>query len=145
MMLWVKGFHVIAMVCWFAGLFYLPRLFVYHAMAESEGDTKGVERFQTMERKLYLGIMVPSMLATVLLGFWMLMVGWNAYYAKAHWMHIKLLLVFVLVGYHYTCGRYVLKFSEGKNVRSHKFYRVFNELPVFLLIAIVLLVILKQP
>mgnify|MGYP000918886709 CR=1 FL=1 len=144
-MLWVKGFHIVAVVCWFAGLFYLPRLFVYHAMAQSEGDTRGVERFKIMERKLYLGIMTPSMLLTAILGFWMLLQGWKEYYSQAHWMHIKLVLVFLLMGYHHACGRLVVKFAEDRNTRSDKFYRVFNELPVFILIAVVLLVVVKQP
>jgi putative membrane protein len=144
-MLWVKGFHIIAVVCWFAGLFYLPRLFVYHAMAEAEGDTRGVERFKIMERKLYLGIMTPSMLVTAILGLWMLAKGWNGYFSQAAWMHIKLVLVFLLIGYHHACGRMVVKFAENRNTRSHKFYRFFNELPVLILVAVVLLAVLKQP
>jgi putative membrane protein len=144
-MLWMKGFHVIAMVCWFAGLFYLPRLFVYHAMAEQEGDKRGLDRFKIMERKLYRGIMTPSMVLTVALGLGMLFPLWDEYYRNATWMHIKLGLVMTLLAYHYACGRMVASFASDLNRRGHVFYRIFNELPVFILVAIVLLVVLKQP
>jgi putative membrane protein len=144
-MLWMKAFHVIAMVCWFAGLFYLPRLFVYHAMAQQEGDTRGVERFKVMERKLYRGIMTPAMLLTVALGLGMLIPLWGTYYGTAAWMHIKLALVVVLLAYHHVCGRMVRGFASDSNQRGHVFYRIFNELPVLILVAVVILVILKQP
>lgn len=144
-MLWMKAFHVIAMVCWFAGLFYLPRLFVYHAIAQQEGDLRGVERFKIMERKLYRGIMTPSMLLTAGLGLGMLIPLWESYYKEAFWMHIKLALVVVLLAYHHACGRMVRTFAEERNRRSHVFYRFFNELPVIILVAVVILVIVKQP
>lgn len=138
-MLWIKAFHIIAMVCWFAGLFYLPRLFVYHA---SSSDTASVERFKIMERKLYRGIMNPSMIATVALGLWLLSYAPQAYMAQG-WMHIKLFLVLVLLAYHHYCGRLVKQFADDRNQRSHVFYRWFNEFPVIVLIAVVILVVVK--
>ena len=144
-MLWLKAFHVIAVVCWFAGLFYLPRLFVYHAMAQQEGDQRGVDRFKIMERKLYRGIMTPSMFLTAILGLSMLVPAWHTYYHATLWMHIKLALVLVLMAYHFMCGAMVKTFASDQNTKGHVFYRIFNELPVFLLFAIVLLVIVRQP
>ncbi|MDF2446406.1 MAG: rane protein [Moraxellaceae bacterium] len=138
-MLWLKALHVIAMVCWFAGLFYLPRLFVYHAATT---DLPGRERFKVMERKLYRGIMWPSLLLTVLFGFWMLSLNWP-YYRTQGWLHAKLALVGLLVVYHLCCGRYLKAFQQDRNTRSHVFFRIFNELPVVALIAIVILVIVR--
>ncbi|MBL7252333.1 protoporphyrinogen oxidase HemJ [Alloalcanivorax marinus] len=138
-MLWLKAFHIIAVICWFAGIFYLPRLFVYHAMAE---DQTSRDRFKIMERKLYRGIMNPSMIATVLLGAWMLVLRWD-YYKTQGWMHAKLALVVLLIGYHHVCLAYLKKFAADANTKSHKFYRVFNEIPVLLLIAIVILVVVR--
>jgi putative membrane protein len=136
--LWVKALHIIAMVCWFAGLFYLPRLFVYHAMSEDETSQ---QRFCVMERKLYRGIMNPSMIATVLLGGWLLYL--NPAWLQMGWLHAKLLLVAVLIGYHHTCGAQLKRFARGENARSHVFYRWFNEAPVLLLLGIVILVAVK--
>lgn len=136
--LWVKALHIIAIVCWFAGLFYLPRLFVYHAMAE---DQPSRERFTVMERKLYRGIMNPSMIATLLLGGWLLYL--NPGWLQMGWLHAKLTLVAVLVGYHHVCGAQLKRFARGENVRSHVFYRWFNEVPVLFLLAIVILVVVK--
>lgn len=144
-MLIVKAFHVIAVVCWFAGLFYLPRLFVYHVQALKEGDTKGSERFKTMERKLYRGIMTPSAVIAAVLGIWMLVDRWDSYFAQATWMHIKLTLVILLIAYHYACGIYQRKFTSDTNTKSERFFRIFNELPVFVLVAVIILAILKQP
>lgn len=138
-MLWLKALHVIAVVCWFAGLFYLPRLFVYHAEAE---DALGRERFKVMERKLYRGIMWPSLVVTVLAGAWMLGLNWD-YYRTQGWLHAKLALVVLLVAYHFACGHYLRAFAADRNTRSHVFYRVFNELPVLALVAIVILVIVR--
>ena len=138
-MLWLKALHVIAVVCWFAGLFYLPRLFVYHAEAE---DAVGRERFKVMERKLYRGIMWPSLVVTVLAGVWMLGLNWD-YYRTQGWLHAKLALVVLLVAYHFACGHYLRAFAADRNTRSHVFYRVFNELPVLALVAIVILVIVR--
>ena len=144
-MLLVKAFHIIAVVCWFAGLFYLPRLFVYHVQALKEGDSKGSERFKTMERKLYRGIMTPSAVIAAVLGIWMLAERWDSYFAQAAWMHIKLTLVIALIIYHYACGLYQKKFATDNNVKSERFFRFFNELPVFILVIVVILATLKQP
>ena len=137
---WSKSFHVIAMVTWFAALFYLPRLFVYHAMADDEISN---ERFKVMERKLYKGIMNPSMYVCVGLGLWMLYdYAWTTY-SHMGWLHAKLTLVVPLIVYHFYCGKLLRSFRDDKNTRSHVFYRVFNELPVLVLIAVVCLVIVK--
>jgi len=135
-MLWVKSLHIIFMVTWFAGLFYLPRLFVYHAMAE---DTPSRERFKVMERKLYLGIMTPGAVLTVVFGTW-LWVGWNF---SGKWLVAKLVLVLTLLVYHVWCGLLLLEFRDDRNRRSHVWYRWFNEVPTVLLFLIVFLVVLK--
>jgi len=139
--LWIKAFHIIAVICWFAMLFYLPRLFVYHAMAE---DKTSKDRFKIMERKLYRGIGTPSMLATVALGFWTATYTWE-YYASSTWFHIKLAIVALLVVYHFICGEHVKRFRDDKNTKSHVYFRIFNEIPVVALIAAVILVVVKQP
>lgn len=138
-MLWVKAFHIIAMVCWFAGLFYLPRLFVYHAQSE---DQASQERFKVMERKLYRGITTPSMIATVALGIWLISYSPQAYLSQG-WLQAKLALVLVLIIYHFHCGRLVKLFRDDQNTRSHVFYRWFNEFPVLILIAVVILASVK--
>ncbi len=139
-MIWVKAFHIISVVTWFAALFYLPRLFVYHAMAD---DSVGIERFKVMERKLYRGIMTPSMVVVVALGLWMLFdYAWSAY-AHMGWLHAKLLLVAVLIAYHFYCGKLVRDFRDDRNTKGHVFYRWFNEFPVLILIAVVLLAVAK--
>jgi len=135
-MLWIKAFHVIAMVTWFAGLFYLPRLFVYHAMSS---DQTSIERFKIMERKLFYGIMTPGGVLTVILGLWL----WLGYGIDGTWMHIKFALVLILIAYHIYCGKLLLDFKYDRNTRSHIFYRWFNEFPVLLMIAIIILVIVK--
>ncbi|KRW55908.1 protoporphyrinogen oxidase HemJ [Stutzerimonas nitrititolerans] len=137
--LWLKALHIVAIVCWFAGLFYLPRLFVYHAMSE---DQLSRERFQTMERKLYRGIMMPSMIATLLFGIGMIAMN-PGLFATGGWLHAKLALVIVLIGYHHLCGAQLKRFARDENNRSHVFYRWFNEFPVLLLLAIVILVVVK--
>ncbi len=139
MFLWLKAFHLIAVICWFAGIFYLPRLFVYHAMAE---DQVSRERFKIMERKLYRGIMNPSMIVTVVLGLWMLISHWDLYKTQG-WMHAKLALVVLLIGYHHMCLVHLKKFAVDANTKSHRFFRVFNEIPVLLLVGIVILVVVK--
>ncbi len=139
-MLWVKAFHIIFMVTWFAGLFYLPRLFVYHAMSSDEISN---ERFKVMERKLFHGIMTPGAVLTLLMGLWMLYdYAWTAY-AESGWLHAKLALILVLIAYHSYCGRLVNNFKHDRNERSHKFYRWFNEFPVLILVIITLLVVVK--
>ncbi|QIB50763.1 protoporphyrinogen oxidase HemJ [Pseudomonas sp. OIL-1] len=138
MYLWIKAFHIIAVITWFAGLFYLPRLFVYHAAAD---DRLSLERFKVMERKLYRGIMMPSMLVAVVLGLWMVML--QPGYLEQAWLHAKLTLVALIVLYHFACGALLRTFAADQNTRSHVFYRWFNEAPVLVLMAIVLLVVLK--
>lgn len=136
---WIKAAHIISMVCWFAAIFYLPRLFVYHAMSD---DSISHERFAIMERKLYRGIMTPSMIATWVFGLWMLALGWEVYKTEG-WLHIKLLLVLLLSGYHGACGFYRKKLIDNPHYKSHKFWRWFNEVPVFALVFIVILVVVK--
>ena len=139
-MLWIKSLHVIFMVTWFAGLFYLPRLFVYHALADP-ADSTGIERFKVMERKLYFGIMAPGAVLTIVFGLW-LWLGWFRG-AFGPWFHVKLALVAVLVGYHLWCGKLLVAFREDRNTRSHVWYRWFNEAPTVLLFGSVFLVVLK--
>ena len=133
-----KVIHLIALISWFAGLFYLPRLFVYHAMAT---DTGVQETLDVMQYKLYHYIMQPALVVTVAAGLWMLML-WN--WALPAWMHIKLTLVVALVLYHLQCGRLIKQLELGKSRHSHTFFRWFNEIPTLLLIAIVYLVV-QQP
>jgi len=135
-MLIVKSLHIIFVVTWFAGLFYLPRLFVYHASAE---DTISKERFKVMERKLYYGIMTPGGVLSIALGLW-LWFGWGV---TGGWLHAKLALVALLVAYHLWCGRLMIAFREDRNTRGHVWYRWFNEAPTVLLFAIVFLVVVK--
>jgi len=138
-MLWIKALHIISMVCWFAGLLYLPRLFVYHANSE---EVASKEKFKIMERKLYRGIMTPAAALTLLFGVWL--ISFNAhYYMQAGWFHAKLALVVILLGYHHACGRLLRKFAIDQNTRSHIFYRWFNELPAVILVAIVILVVVR--
>ncbi|MDF1795229.1 MAG: protoporphyrinogen oxidase HemJ [Coxiellaceae bacterium] len=138
-MLWVKAFHVIFMVCWFAGLFYLPRLFVYHADAK---DDVSNQRFKVMEAKLYFAITLPSALLTTICGLWLLFAN-HSYYEQFNWMHAKLALVAILWAYTLYCGRLVGIFKQDANKRSHKWFRCFNEVPSILLIVIVILTIVK--
>ncbi|RMF18594.1 MAG: protoporphyrinogen oxidase HemJ [Gammaproteobacteria bacterium] len=138
-MLWLKAIHIMAVVSWFAGLFYLPRLFVYHAMTE---DQTGKDRFKIMERKLYRGIMTPAMIATYLFGFWIVALSPGAYFAYG-WFHAKLLIVLLLTLYHFWCGRLIKVFAEDANTRSHVWYRFFNELPTLGLIGAVILVVVR--
>jgi putative membrane protein len=135
-MLWIKSFHIIFMVTWFAGLFYLPRLFVYHALSD---DQVSRERFKVMERKLFFGIMTPGALLTILFGTWL----WLGYGFQGGWLHAKLTLVAVLVVYHIYCGKLLLDFKRDRNLHGHVFYRWLNELPVVILVAIILLVELQ--
>ena len=132
----VKSLHIVFMVTWFAGLFYLPRLFVYHSMTT---DREGSERFKIMERKLYFGIMTPGALLTLVFGLWL----WLGYGFGGGWLYAKLALVALLIGYHLWCGRLLADFKHDRNRHNHVWYRWFNEAPVLLLLAIVLLVVLK--
>ncbi|MEG1039804.1 MAG: protoporphyrinogen oxidase HemJ [Pseudomonas sp.] len=136
--LWIKALHIVSVVCWFAGLFYLPRLFVYHAQSQ---DSISQERFVIMERKLYRGIMLPSMIATLVFGIWLMSL--TPGFLSQGWMHAKLTLVILLIGYHHMCGAQLKRFARGENTRSHVFYRWFNEVPVLILLAIVILVVVK--
>ena len=137
LLLWLKAFHVIALVTWFAGLFYLPRLFVYHADAR---DPVGVERFKVMERRLF-ALMTIGACATLVFGIAML-VAEPAYLAMG-WLHIKLLLVALLIIYHLYCYKFTRDFALDRNSRTSKWYRLFNELPSVLLIGIVVLAVVK--
>lgn len=139
-MLWVKAFHLIFIVTWFSALFYLPRLFVYHALCDDEA---GNARFKIMERKLYRGIMTPSAILTVVFGGWLLSFYTLEHIASMHWLHAKLTLVLLLFAYHGVCGRLLKRFAADKNQRSHTFYRWFNELPVLVLIAVIILAVVK--
>jgi putative membrane protein len=136
-MAWVKAFHIIFMVTWFAGLFYLPRLFVYHAMST---DMPGIERFKIMERKLFNGIMMPGGVLTLVFGSWLLLGGDTAAYLHSGWMQIKLALVGVLVAYHLYLGKLRLDFKHDRNRHGHVYYRWLNEFPVLILIAVAILV-----
>jgi len=136
-MLYIKSFHIIFMIAWFAGLFYLPRLFVYHAMAE---DRISIERFKVMERKLYRGIMTPAMILTLVFGTWL----WLGYGFKGGWLHAKLGLVAVLIAHHFYLGKLIADFAHDRNRHGHVFYRWLNEIPALpLLIGIVILVVVK--
>jgi putative membrane protein len=139
--LWVKSFHIVFMVTWFAGLFYLPRLFVYHAQAD---DRVSLERFKLMERKLFWGIMTPGAALTIAFGVW-LWLGWfrGTEGETPRWLLAKMALVAVLVGYHLWCWRLMRDFGAGRNGRSHVWFRWFNEFPVLVLFATVLLVVFK--
>ncbi|MHB1677288.1 MAG: CopD family protein [Sulfuriferula sp.] len=134
-MLWIKALHIIFVVSWFAGLFYLPRLFVNHAMVK---DAAMIAQFKQMERKLYR-FMTPLGVLALVFGSWL----WLAYGYAGTWLNIKLALVVVLVAYHLYCGHLVAVFAQDKNRHSHVFYRWFNELPVLILFVIVLLVVVK--
>ena len=136
-MLWVKTLHLVFMVTWFAGLFYLPRLFVYHAIAE---DRISIERFKLMERKLFWGIATPGGVLTLASGFWL----WQVFFPGAGWwIHAKLVLVALLVAYHAWCSMLMLDFRHERNTRGHVWYRWFNEIPTLILVGIVLLVVFK--
>jgi putative membrane protein len=127
------------MVTWFAGLFYLPRLFVYHADSD---DAISNERFKIMERKLFWGITTPGGIITAVFGFWLIaLLGLPV--LSALWLQLKLALVVVLVGYHIWCGKLVADFKHDRNKHSHVWYRWFNEFPVLILVAVVLLVELQ--
>lgn len=132
----LKALHISFMVTWFAGLFYLPRLFVYHALAD---DSISRERFKIMERKLYYGIMTPGALLTIILGAWM----WLGFGISGAWLIWKLALVAALVIYHIYCGKLLRDFKHDRNRHGHVFYRWLNEIPVVILFAVVLLVVLK--
>ena len=136
-MLWVKSLHIVFMVTWFAGLFYLPRLFVYHALAQ---DAVGIERFKLMERKLYFGIMTPGAVLTIVFGLWL----WLGYGISGGWLYAKLALVAILVAHHVWLGKLMLDFRHDRNRHGDLFYRWINEIPALpVLFGAVLLVVFK--
>jgi len=138
-MLVVKSLHIIAMVTWYAGLFYLPRLFVYHAMTPTD-DTRGIERFKTMERKLYRGIMAPGAVLTVVFGMWL----WLGYGITGGWLYAKLALIALLSALHLYLGVLLRDFAQDRNRHGHVFYRWLNEIPALpILIAVVFLTVMK--
>lgn len=139
-MLYVKAFHIIFMVAWFAGLFYLPRLFVYHADCQDEA---GLSRFKVMERRLFYAIMTPAALVTSLLGLWMLYEYAWAVYQESLWLHIKLGLVVALLIYHFFCWRWMRAFANNTNIHSSRFFRLVNEVPTIFLLIIVILAVAK--
>ena len=135
-MLWLKALHIVFMVTWFAGLFYLPRLFVYHALAQ---DELSKERFKVMERKLYWGIMTPGAVLTTVFGLWL----WLGFGFSGGWLHAKLALAAALIAYHVWCGKLMLDLRAGRNTRSQVWLRWFNEFPVVVLFGAVFLVVFK--
>jgi putative membrane protein len=139
MYLWIKAFHIVFIASWFAGLFYLPRIYVNLAQ---ETNPAALERLLGMGRRLYR---FTSMLAipALLLGLWLLWLLWRNGGVSGGWLHAKLALVILVIGYHHACGSLLKKFERGANTRSHKWFRFFNEVPVLLLIAIVILVVVK--
>ena len=139
MYLWLKAFHIISVITWFAGIFYLPRLFVYHAACK---DEISIERFKVMEHKLYRLIMMPSMVITLALGLTMLAIGWQGLSVQA-WVWVKIVLVGLIIAYHFHCGYIIKTFAEDRQQRSERFFRIYNELPVLVLIPVILLVVLQ--
>ena len=146
-MLWLKAFHIVGVVSWFAGLLYLPRLFVYHAQIQGPhlpggnvDDERGNARFKIMERKLFMIMTIGAVLAAV---FGVAMLALFPDYLLMRWLHVKLALVLVLVGYHGACFALVQQFAADRNERPERWYRFFNEVPALLLIAIVILVVVK--
>jgi putative membrane protein len=136
-MLWLKAFHIVFVVTWFAGLFYLPRLFVYHAVAT---DAPGLERFIVMERRLF-GIMTLGAALAIVFGLSMIVAAPG--YLQFGWLHVKLTLVAGLIGYHLWCRQLMTALQEGRNRHSQRWYRLFNEVPALLLIGIVILAVVK--
>lgn len=134
---WIKALHIIFMVTWFAGLFYLPRLYVYHAMPENKPS---FELFKVMERRLFI---MMTLGATLTLLFGVAIIVLNPGLLSMGWFHAKLFFVLLLFLYHYACYRVMINFRNDQNTRSHKWYRYFNEAPSLLLIVIVILVVTK--
>src|ERR1041385_5475102 len=136
--LWLKALHVIAVIAWMAGMLYLPRLFVYHC--EAEVGSKQSETFKVMERRLLRAIVNPAMIATWVLGLWLAVEGG---FLKAGWLHAKILLVVILSGIHGFYARCVREFAEDRNTRPQRFFRIINEVPTLVMIAVVVLVVVK--
>jgi len=136
----VKSLHIIFMVTWYAGLFYLPRLFVYHALAPAD-DRVGIERFKTMERKLYVGIMAPGAVLTIVFGLWL----WFGFGVTGGWMHAKAALVAVLVALHAYLGVLLRDFARDRNRHGHVFYRCLNEIPALPLLVVIVWLVVAKP
>ncbi|MFN4211396.1 MAG: protoporphyrinogen oxidase HemJ [Devosia sp.] len=136
---WVKALHVISVIAWMAGMLYLPRLFVYHAVAEIGSDKS--ETFKVMERRLLKGIINPAMIASWVFGLWMVFGGWVD--MMSGWLHAKLFLVLLLTACHGMLARYTRLFAQDKNTKPQKFFRIINEVPTVLMILIVILVVVK--
>lgn len=138
-MLWFKALHIIAMVCWFAGLFYLPRLYVYHAATQ---DLNARAQFKIMEWRLFWYIMTPAAVLTGIFGWSIIFTNYH-YYETMNWLHLKLILVLLLSIYHVYLGKLLLQLKQDQNQHSEKFYRYLNEVPTVFLIAIVLLAVIR--
>ena len=139
-MLWYKALHLIFMVTWFSGLFYLPRLFVYHAMSD---DKISIDRFKVMEKKLFYGIATPGGLLTIIFGFCLLVSNGMTSYSGQLWLSLKMILIAVLVLYHIYCFSLLQDFKYDRNKHTHIWYRWFNEVPILILVGIVLLAVIK--
>jgi len=139
-MIWFKALHIIFMVTWFAGLFYLPRLFVYHAMSD---DKISVDRFKIMEKKLFYGITTPGGLLTIIFGFCLLATNGITSYNDQIWFWLKMILIFILVSYHIYCFFLLQDFKYDRNKHTHVWYRWFNEIPVIILVGIILLAVIR--
>ena len=141
-MLWLKAFHVVSVISWFAALLYLPRLFVYHSQIQGAtiDDAVGNARFKVMERKLFK---LMTLAAALAIGFGVSMLALAPGYLLMHWLQLKLLLVFMLLGYHGACFALLQQFAADRNAHSERWYRLFNEVPALLLVGIVILVIVK--
>ena len=136
----IKTLHIVFVVTWFAGLFYLPRLFVYHVLAPAD-DRIGIERFKTMERKLYVGIMMPAAILTIVFGLWM----WLGYGVGGRWLHAKLTFVILLVVFHVYLGLLLRDFAAGRNRHGHLFYRWLNEIPALPLLVVIVWLVVAKP
>ena len=139
-MLWYKALHLIFMVTWFSGLFYLPRLFVYHAMSD---DKISIDRFKIMEKKLFYGIATPGGLLTIIFGVCLLVSNGMTSYSGQLWLSLKMILIAVLVLYHIYCFSLLQDFKYDRNKHTHIWYRWFNEVPVLILVGIILLAVIK--
>lgn len=139
-MKWLLAFHIISIICWFAGLFYLPRLFVYHA---SSPHAVVHEQLKIMEYKLYFYITTPALVATLLTGFWLMFFYFHTTHPHIYWLPVKVPLVFLLIIFHAYCGYFLYQFRKDRNTKDHRFYRFFNEIPTLLMLAIVILAVVK--
>jgi len=139
-MLWYKALHLIFMVTWFAGLFYLPRLFVYHAMSS---DKISIDRFKIMEKKLFYGIATPGGLLTIIFGSFLLLNNGISIYSDQLWFLLKIVLIIILVVYHIYCFFLLQDFKYDRNKHSHVWYRWFNEIPVLILVGVILLAVVR--